>query len=55
MMFLAESRTVYRNQPRRAPLAQIVSLLSPLRQLATHERLQSFFCDDLLQDVPIVG
>src|SRR6185437_10427409 len=43
MMLVPQSRPVNRNQPRRVPLAQIVGLLRPLRQLATHARLQSFF------------
>ena len=43
MMFVTKSRPVDWNQPRRAPLAQTMGLLRPLRQLATHARLQSFF------------
>jgi hypothetical protein len=39
MMFVTKSRPVDRNQPRRVPLAQIMGLLRPLRQFATHARL----------------
>jgi len=53
MMLIAKSRTVHRNQPRGVALAQVVSLLRPLRQFATHTGLQSFLCDDLLKDVAI--
>ena len=43
MMLVTKCRPVNRNQPRRLLLAQIMGLLRPLRQLATHARLQSFF------------
>jgi hypothetical protein len=39
MMFVTKSRTVDRYQPHRVPPAQIMGLLRPLRQLATHARL----------------
>jgi hypothetical protein len=34
-------------------MAQVMSMLRPLRPLATHAGLQSSFCDDLLKDVAI--
>jgi hypothetical protein len=53
MVLMAESRPMYWNQPRCAPLTYTVGLLRPLGQCATHARLQSFFYDDFLEDVPI--
>src|SRR5208282_1927945 len=43
MMLIWESRPVYRNQPRHAPLAQLVDLFGPLGKLATQARLYNFF------------
>src|SRR5450631_2008454 len=43
MMFITQSRPVDWNQPRHAPLTELVRLFGPFRQLPAHARLQSFF------------
>ena len=43
MVPITQSHPLYWNQPRRTPLAQLVDLLGPLRQLAPRPRPYSFF------------
>ena len=43
MFVYAKSPAFDQNQPRHPPLAQLMSLFGPFRQLATHPRPYSFF------------